>query len=201
MGLAPMKWVIVGAPSVIRRTMILKHTIGIGHPFMLAQMFQPRFDKECFEKSSLLCGVLEYTPGISAIAAAFMFQLVHGGEEYLAILRLYSIFDGHENRSLIIFDLVADDWRGPVHGRREIKPAAGLQLPAPRQGNCDKRTGRSDEMRQGQSGQERDLSPEHTADCHRSKKYRNKHRKSAAANPIRQRNLRRHIEARQHGDP
>jgi len=52
--------------------MLLEHSIGIRHAFVLAQMFQPGFDQEGFQESQFLCSIFEDAPVISAVAAPLL---------------------------------------------------------------------------------------------------------------------------------
>jgi hypothetical protein len=60
---------------------ILLHTVGICHSLVLTQMLQPGFDKEGFQESSLVGGVLEHAPGVGAVPFAFM-----AGMSWIAVL-------------------------------------------------------------------------------------------------------------------
>ena len=53
---------------------ILQEAVGIRHAFMLPQMFQPRFHKECFQEPPSLGGVLECTPRVGAVTTALLPQ-------------------------------------------------------------------------------------------------------------------------------
>ena len=72
---------------------ILKHTIGIGDAFVLAQMFKPGLYEKRLDHSPFFGNILEHAPGIGAIAATLMRELFKRGEEWFAILWLDVIFD------------------------------------------------------------------------------------------------------------
>ena len=51
---------------------LLEHAIGIGHSLVLPQVLEPRLDEKSFEKPPWFRDILEQTPRVGAIAAAFM---------------------------------------------------------------------------------------------------------------------------------
>src|ERR1700730_11019230 len=65
---------------------VLQHTVRIRHPFVLAQMFEPRLDKERLEESAAVGDVFEDSPRVGAIPAPFMAEPPECGEERFPVL-------------------------------------------------------------------------------------------------------------------
>ena len=57
---------------------------------------------------------LESVPRKSAIALAFVPQLVESADELGAVLGVDAILNGHENRSAIVINLLRDRWGPPM---------------------------------------------------------------------------------------
>src|SRR5713101_2097936 len=127
-------------------------------------MFKPGLDKKCLHHSSFDGGVFEYSPGIRAVASTLMTELFQRGEEWLAIPWIDPIFHCDQHRSPILLDFMSDDWRRPVHRWCQVDLRTGLELPAPRQGNChdDPRSGH--EVCGGQAEHPGNLSPDRAAE-------------------------------------
>jgi hypothetical protein len=51
---------------------ILQEAVGIRYPFVLTQMFHPRFHEECFQEPRFLGGVLKNAPRVGAVTAALL---------------------------------------------------------------------------------------------------------------------------------
>src|SRR5712671_980258 len=139
---------------------VLQQTVRIRHPFVLAQMFEPRLDKECLQKSAAVGDVFEDSPRVSAIPAPFMAEPLECGEECFPVLGTDAVFNRYHHRALIVSHVPGDERRRPGHRWREVDPQGGLQLPPPSQWDCQQRTGSRDEMSRGQPGRARDFPPE-----------------------------------------
>src|SRR5207244_1274214 len=127
---------------------------------MLAQVLEPGFHEKCLDHPSLLGGILEYTPGIGAIAPALVTKLFERAKERFPVARIDPVFDRDQHRSAIVLDLMANDRHWPMQGWRQVDLRAGLQLPAPCQRNRDEGPGRGHEMRRRQAEHPCDLSPD-----------------------------------------
>jgi hypothetical protein len=57
---------------------LLDHLIPPGHPLMLPEVLDPGFQKEGFDKTPRIGGVLKDALGIGAVALSFRGQPVHG---------------------------------------------------------------------------------------------------------------------------
>ena len=58
--------------------LLLDQLIRPGHALMLPQVLDPGFQKEGFDKSTRIGGVLKDAPGIRAVALSFRSHPVHG---------------------------------------------------------------------------------------------------------------------------
>src|SRR2546427_4314241 len=94
-------------------------------------MGEPGIQEERLEESPLLSSILEYAPLIRSIAVAFTPQLVDRNEKRLAIARIDSVFDRHQDGPAIVVELMESNRRWPMHRWRQIDFSAGLQFPRP----------------------------------------------------------------------
>src|SRR5580704_11614587 len=99
---------------------VLQHTVRIRHPFVLAQMFEPRLDQEGFEEATAVGGVFEDSPRVRAIPPPFMAEPLERGEERCAVVGTDAVFDRYHYRTLIVFDVPDDERRRPGHRGREV---------------------------------------------------------------------------------
>src|SRR5262245_19405638 len=180
---------------------ILQDAIGIGDALVLTEMSEPGIQEERLEESPLLSSILEYAPLIRSIAAAFTPQVVECNEKSSASARIDSVFDCHQDGPAIVVERMESNRRWPMHRWRQIEFSAGLQFPPPRQRDPSECSGGGNKVRGGQPKQSRYMPPERAADGHNAEKNRQVERKAAAAQPFRQGNLSRDIEARQDRDP
>src|ERR1700719_720218 len=97
---------------------------------MLAQVLEPGFHEKGLDHASLLGGILEYTPGIGAIAPALVTKLFECAKERFPVARINPVFDRDQHRSPIVLDLIGSDRCRPMHGWRQVDRRAGLPLPA-----------------------------------------------------------------------
>src|SRR6516225_7640586 len=56
---------------------VLQQAVRLGDALVLAQMLEPRRHEKCLDKAAFLCGVLEYSPSVGAIATALARQFIH----------------------------------------------------------------------------------------------------------------------------
>src|SRR5947208_11587953 len=96
----------------------LQYAIGVCHPLVLPQMFEPGFHEESFEETALLGGIFEHSPRVGAVATASMRECFKRGKECFAVSRIDSVLDSNENWTSITFNFLGDDGRRPVHGWR-----------------------------------------------------------------------------------
>src|SRR5271165_5633304 len=173
---------------------ILQDTVRIRHTFVLTEMGEPGIQQESLQESPVLGSILEYAPLVRSVAAAFTPQLVDRSEKCLAIARIDSVFDRHQDRPAIVVELMESHRRWPMHRRRQIDASPGLQFPVPRQRDRSERAGGGDKVRSGQPKQSCYMSPEGAADGQGAVKNCHVERKTSTAHPFRQDNLSRDIE-------
>jgi hypothetical protein len=56
--------------------LLLQSPVGLGDTLVLPEMFQPRFDEECFHEPAPLRYVLENAPRVSAVPVPFSGQVL-----------------------------------------------------------------------------------------------------------------------------
>src|SRR3984885_13537376 len=120
----------------------LDHTVGVGDALMLAKMLHPGFQQERLDEAPRLGGVLEYAPGVSAVAAPSLFEFCYCIEEGFAIGRPDAVFDRHQDRPAVVPDTLHRDRRRPLHRRCKVDACSGLQFPLRGQHDgCDRTRG------------------------------------------------------------
>jgi hypothetical protein len=72
---------------------LLEHTIGLSDPFVLPEVFKPRFQAKRLHDVPFFCDVLEYAPRVSAVAPALITKLFKRGEKRLVIMWIDVILD------------------------------------------------------------------------------------------------------------
>src|SRR5271170_2535728 len=90
------------------------HPIGVGDSLPRMHELEPRFDQERFHDLVAVDSFLESVPRKSAIALAFVPQLVKSADELGAVLGVDAILNGHEHRSSIVINLPRDRWGPPM---------------------------------------------------------------------------------------
>src|ERR1700731_3689629 len=148
---------------------------------MLAQVLQPGFHEKGLDHPSLLGGILEYTPGIGAIAPALLTKLFERAKKRFPAARIDPVFDRDQHRAAIVPDLIGNERCRPMQGWCQVDPRAGLQLPAPCQRNRDEGPGGGHEMRRRQAQHPCDLSPDDAAEGKRTEE--NRHEESEPTPP------------------
>jgi hypothetical protein len=84
-------------PQSDRFDLLVRH----GCPFVLPQMFAPRFESEQFQISIRLLRILVETPSSGAIPQPPLPQLLHDAPEAFAVFRGDTILNGHEDRTVL----------------------------------------------------------------------------------------------------
>src|SRR5439155_6761178 len=130
---------------------ILDYTISIRNTFVLAQVLKPGINEKGLYHPSFDCSILEYGPGICAIAATFLTKLFKRCEEWFAFPWINTIFNRDQNRSSILLDLLSDDRCWPMHRGCKITFSARLEHPSPGEGHHDQGPYRGREMRSGKA--------------------------------------------------
>src|ERR1700722_8713000 len=156
---------------------------------MLPQMLHPGIDEKGFNKSTVVRGILEYSPVVRAIAAALACQFGDRLPERFALRRIDVVLRRYKYRSALAVDCVRGDRGRPLHRRRQVEVSAGLQLPSPRQRYRYQRAAGGDEVGEWKASNRRNLSPYRAANRQTGGKDCYEHRKSPPAHPFRQRDL------------
>src|SRR5580704_2646139 len=99
---------------------ILQDTVRISDAFVLTEMGEPGIQQERLDEAPLLSSILEHAPLIRSVAVAFTPQLVDRSEKRLAIARIDSVFDRHQDGPAIVVELMESNRRWPMHRRRQI---------------------------------------------------------------------------------
>lgn len=102
---------------------VLQNPIGVCHALVLTQMFQPGFDKKCFQEPARHGRILEYVPSIRSVAFAFVREQFDGLKKFLSVLRIDPVLDRYQDRTGIGLNCFTDDGLWPMHCRREIDTA------------------------------------------------------------------------------
>src|ERR1700722_17001718 len=157
---------------------------------MLPQMLHPGIDEKGFNKSTVVRGILEYSPVVRAVAAALACQFGDRLQERFALRRIDVVLRRYKYRSAIAFDFMSGDRCRALHRGDQVEVSAGLHLPTPRQRYRYQRAARGDEVGEWKASNRRNLSPYRAANRQTGRKDCYKHRKSPPAHPIRQRDLR-----------
>ena len=112
--------------------------IGVSDSLVLAQMLNPGVKLERFEKTAFLRQILEDLPLESSIPPPLASQSFKRLQKGTAIVRPDLILHGHQHWPAIGIDIARQDRSRPVHGRREVKRRAGLELPRHSRGTAIK---------------------------------------------------------------
>src|SRR5712691_5741335 len=139
---------------------LLLLAIGVSDPLVLAQMLNPGVKFERFEKTAFLRQILEDLPLESSVPPPLASQSFKRLQKGTAIVRPDLIFHGHQHWPSIGIDVAGKDRSRPVHGWREVESRAGLELPAPQQGDRNQSAKARENMSRRQPAERSDLAPD-----------------------------------------
>src|SRR5271157_3649454 len=88
--------------------LIFHYLVGHGHARLAKFEFERGMDEVGLDHLPAFVRVLEYMPGIGAVAPALEADILHRGEEGDAVLRIHHIFGDCEDRTLIIWDAIEE---------------------------------------------------------------------------------------------
>ena len=159
------------AGAVEAEQFFLQQTVGLGDALVLAQMLHPAFDQKSLENATLLRGIFEHAPGISAVAAPLMLEARQRFEKRFAVGGVDAIFDGDQHRTAIVFDRLRGQRCRPMHRRRQIQARAGLQFPTPGQRNRRHCTSGGEKVRIGEPEQDCHPAPRRAAERQAAEKH------------------------------
>ena len=172
-----------------------------GDALVLAHMFEPALDHEYLEVPTRIGGVDEVVPVDGAVAAA---DVRVGGQrrgEGVAIPGRDGVFDGDQHRPAIAGQALLHDRRRPMPRRPQIEAVVGRQAPAQRRHARRREPAGRQHQRPGNSPLVGDHAPQHAAEHEAAVEHHLRHRQAARLDPLRQRHLGRHHQARHHCEP
>src|SRR6202030_513490 len=99
---------------------LFRHPIGLGDAPMQPQMFEPGVREEGLNEATVVGGVLENAPVVSAVSAALAGVLSERMEKIDPVLWINTVFHRYEDRASVGFDGMSRDRVRPLHRRRKI---------------------------------------------------------------------------------
>lgn len=183
----------------------MRHRLQVGiaarDPLVLAPVLQPRADKEIFEIAPGVGRVLEQASRMGAVAAPLALERVHRGDEGGRTGGLDPVFHGDQHRPAIVRHGVVDHGCRPVRRGRVVERLAQAKLPAEGQRNGGDRAGGREDQGGRDAEMHRRLSPDQAAGAHRAEEDGYEDGQPPRPHPVRQRGLRRDVQAGEDGDP
>lgn len=92
---------------------ILQQPIGVGDPFVLAQVLEPALHEKRLDHASWFGSIFERRPPACAVAPTLMAELFKGGQEWLAVVSIDAVFDRDQDRAAVLLDVMRQNRRRP----------------------------------------------------------------------------------------